>query len=207
MYGNAFISAPDVTVRSLAQASGLPVKDSEYGPLFFAEVEDGNRSLPELIRHLGVLLANYPNLNGVLGIKGEEDAQGNKMNSLITMEWRIVSGVRQPHVTNLVDFGPNALSATRRKNANETLTLPLPGAGLKATAKVHGAGAAVPLPVWTRSTRGRDAQGGSVIIDIPPTQLLGGAHSIAGVICDIPANAVPASINLEALVDIYFGEE
>ena len=58
-----------------------------------------------------------------------------------------------------------------------------------------------------RYTRGRDAQGGSVIIDIPPTQLLGGAHSIAGVICDIPANAVPASINLETLVDIYFGED
>jgi hypothetical protein len=79
-------------------------------PAFFAEVEDGNRSLPELIRHLGMLLANYSNLNGVLGIKGEEDAHGNQMNSLITIQWCIVAGVRQPYVTNLVDFGPNALS-------------------------------------------------------------------------------------------------
>jgi hypothetical protein len=112
LYGNAFISAPDVTVRSVGQASGLPVKDSQHGPLFFAEVEDGNCSLPELIRHLGMLLANYPNLNGVLGIKGEEDAHGNQMNSLITIQWCIVAGVRQPYVTNLVDFGPNALSVS-----------------------------------------------------------------------------------------------
>jgi hypothetical protein len=35
LYGTAFISAPDVTVRSLGQASGRPGKDSEYGPLFF----------------------------------------------------------------------------------------------------------------------------------------------------------------------------
>jgi hypothetical protein len=82
-----FGSAPDVTVQSLERANGQPMGDSELGPLFFAEVEHGNRSLPELIRHLGMLLANFPNLNGVLGIKGEE-AGDNKPNALILIEWR-----------------------------------------------------------------------------------------------------------------------
>ena len=36
------------------------------------EVEDGNRSLPALIRHCGALLVNFPNLHAVLGIKGEK---------------------------------------------------------------------------------------------------------------------------------------
>jgi hypothetical protein len=74
--------------------------DSEFGPLFFAEVEHGNRSLPELIRHLGMFLANFPNLNGVLGIKGEEDADGNKVYALILIEWRtdtqILDGTAAP---------------------------------------------------------------------------------------------------------------
>jgi hypothetical protein len=61
----------------------------------------------ELIRHLGLLLVNFPNLNGVVGIKGEEEANGNKMYALILIEWRTVAGVRQPHVTQLVDFGPH----------------------------------------------------------------------------------------------------
>ena len=45
---------------------------NENSPIFFAEVEDGYRSLPALIRHCGALLVNFPNLHAVLGIKGEK---------------------------------------------------------------------------------------------------------------------------------------
>jgi hypothetical protein len=100
IYGRKYnlVSAPDVTVRSLGRVNGQPMGNSQLGPLFFAEVEHGNRSLPELIRHLGMLLANFPNLNGVLGIKGEKDGD-NKMNALILNEWQTEAGVRQPRVT------------------------------------------------------------------------------------------------------------
>ena len=83
MYGTHIISPPDVTVQSLGQPNGEPTRDSELGLLLFAEVESGNHSLPELIHHLGMPLANYPNLDGVLGIKGEQDDNGNQMNALV----------------------------------------------------------------------------------------------------------------------------
>ena len=138
MYGTHIIYAPDVTVRSLGRPNGEPTKDSELGPLFFGEVESGNRSLPELIRHLGMLLANFPNLNGVLGIKGEENKNGNMMNALVLIEWRsMASGGRQPHVTHLVDFEPHPYTDTRKRNANNILQLPLPPKGVKAQNGVH----------------------------------------------------------------------
>ena len=206
MYGTHIISAPDVTVRSLGRSNGEPTRGLEDGPRYFAEVEDGNRSLLELIRHLGMLLANFPNLNGALGIKGEEDANGNKRNALISIEWHSVAGIRQPHVTNLVDFGPDPISDIRRNNANHALTLPLPALGEKTRAGVHGTGVTVPLPGWTRFSRGQDAQGNPAIITIPPTLLFGGARSTGAhsTIIDIHANAIPANINLQVLVDIYF---
>jgi hypothetical protein len=59
MYGRAHINAPDVTVHSLGTNQGeQPARDSEFAPLFFLEVESGNRSLLDLIRHLGMLLVN-----------------------------------------------------------------------------------------------------------------------------------------------------
>jgi hypothetical protein len=45
LYGGAHISAPDVTVQSMGINQGVPAGNSELGPLFFAEVENGNRSL------------------------------------------------------------------------------------------------------------------------------------------------------------------
>ena len=44
MYGTHIISVPDVTVRSLGQPNGEPTRDSEGGPHYFVEVEDGNHS-------------------------------------------------------------------------------------------------------------------------------------------------------------------
>jgi hypothetical protein len=156
MYGSNIISAPDLTVQSLGQANGQPTRNSELGPIFFAEAEHGNRSLPELIRYLGMLLVNFPNLNGVLGIKGEEDSNGNKVNALILIEWREnMAGARQPHVTRLVDFGPHPYSDEKKRNANDALQLKLPfPAGTLAQSGVHGAGAATPLPEWTRFVAG-----------------------------------------------------
>lgn len=217
--GSTLISAPDVTVRSLGlPPNGQPTNDSASGPLYFAEVEDGNRSLPELIRHLGMLLVNFPMLNGVLGIKGMQDEHGNRINGLVTLEWqRNAAGVRvgQPHVTNLIDFGPSAMSAVKRSNVEQVLQLPLPPLGTKGVPGTHGAGVAPPLPGWTRHTDGwlvpplPPVPGQPAIIQIPPTLLFGGAFSrtaggVAGAVINIPGNAIPASINLRTLVTIYF---
>jgi hypothetical protein len=109
LYGGAHISAPDVTVQSLERTNkGGPTGDSELGPLFFLEVESGDRSLLSLIRHLGMLLANFPHLNGVFGIKGEEK-HGNRILVLILSEWRTnaATGVRQSCVTELIDLDLN----------------------------------------------------------------------------------------------------
>jgi hypothetical protein len=57
-----------------------------------------------------VLLANFPRLNGVFGIKGEASDDGQIL-VLILVEWRsnAATGVRQPCLTELVDFGPDDL--------------------------------------------------------------------------------------------------
>jgi hypothetical protein len=66
-----------------------------------------------------MLLANFPHLNGVFGVKREEK-NGNRILVLILIEWRTnaATGVRQPCVTELIDFGPaDSLSDIRRGNA------------------------------------------------------------------------------------------
>lgn len=63
-----------------------------------------------------MLLASFSHLNGVLlSIKAEEK-NGNRTLLLIMIEWRTnaASGVRQPYVTELVDFGPDSLSDIQR---------------------------------------------------------------------------------------------
>ena len=125
-----------------------------------------------------MLLANFPYLNSVLGIKGEEDVIGNKWNMLIAIEWHSVAGIHQPHIMNLVDFGPDPISDIQRNNVNHALMLSLPALGEKTHARVHGTGATVPLPGWTWLSRGQDAQGSPAIITIPLTLLFGGAHSM-----------------------------
>jgi hypothetical protein len=205
LYGGFhLITAPDVTVQSFGDINGQRMGDSEFGPLFFAEVEHGNRSLLELIRHLGLLLANFPNLNGVLGIKGEKDTNGNKTNALILIECRTVAGVRQRHVTQLVDFGPHPYTDIKKRNVNHALTLPLPAIGEEAQPGEHGTGAVDPLPEWTRFDSGMDGDN-PAIIPISPTLLLAGAHSTGdnGAIINIPAAALPANIDLAFLVYKY----
>jgi hypothetical protein len=206
MYGSAHISAPDVTVRSIGTDQGEPAKDSEFAPLFFLEVEDGNRSLLCLIRHLGMLLVNFPHLNGVLGIKGEEK-NGIRILVLILIEWRTDAGtgVRQPCVTELVDFGPDSLSDIRRNHAETALQLPLPPVGEEARAREHGAGVvAEPFPVWTRLVSGRDAAQQPASIILPATLLLAGAHDVHGTIITIPGNALGAELYLDVICSIYF---
>ena len=63
-----------------------------------------------------------------------------------------------------------------------------------------------PLPEWTRFDSGLDA-GNPVIISIPLTLLLAGAHSTGaeGTIINIPADAMPTNINLARLVRKYRG--
>jgi hypothetical protein len=206
LYGTAHISAPDVTVESLGTDQGQPTAGSELGPLFFLEVENGNRSLLDLIRHLGMLLANFPRLNGVFGIKGEEK-NGNRILVLILIEWRTnaATGVRQPCLTELIDFGPDSLSNIRRGNAETALQLPLPPAATRAIAGTHGAGVvAAPFSAWTRLVRGMDAAQQRVTVTLPATLLLAGARDTDGAIVNIPGNALGAEINLEYICSIYF---
>ena len=113
-WGDPLISEPDLTVLSLGRANGQPTGNSEFGPIFFAEAEHGNRSLPELIRHLGMLLVNFPNLNGVLGIKGEEDGNGNKVNALILIERERQVGLQVSHTTRIHSSSRKGSSLWRR---------------------------------------------------------------------------------------------
>ena len=177
------------------------MEDSEFGPIFFAEVEHGNRSMPELIRHLGVLLVNFPNLNGVLGTTGEEGRQG-KMNALVLIEWRTVAGQRGPHVTQLIDFGPNPYTDLKRGNINTTLALPPTPAATPAEPGQHGAGV-VALPDWTRFANGMDGDN-EAIVPLSPALLLTRARQYGtGAVINVPATALPARINLADLVRKY----
>jgi hypothetical protein len=206
LYGGAHISAPDVTVQSLGTNQGQPMGDSELGPLFCLEVESGNRSLPCLIRHLGMLLANFPHLNGVFGIKGEEEKNGDRILVLILIEWRTntATGLQEPCVTELIDFGPDPLSDIRRGNAETALQLPLPPVATQAIPTVHGAGVfTAPFPAWMRRASGIDAAQ-PVTITLPATLLLAGARDANGAIITIPENALGAEISLKKICSIYF---
>jgi hypothetical protein len=93
---------------------------------------------------------------------------------LILIEWRInaATGVRQPCLTELIAFGPDPLSDTRRGNAEAALQLPLPPASTQAIAGVHGAGVfSAPFPAWTRLVGGMDAAQQPVTITLPATLL------------------------------------
>lgn len=89
MFGTNVVSDPDVAIRSVSDANGTPLRDLPEAPVFFCEVEDNNRSLPALIRHLGMLHVNFPNLNGLVGIKGGH-----------TEEWRTMGGFALPQRYN-----------------------------------------------------------------------------------------------------------
>jgi hypothetical protein len=121
---------------------------------------------------------------------------------LILIEWRTnaATGVRQPCVTKLVDFGPDSLSGIRRCHAETALQLPLPPVGTLAMPEVHGAGVffAAPFPEWTRLVSGMDAAQQPETITLPATLLL------AGAITNIPGDALGAEIDLQNICSIYF---
>jgi hypothetical protein len=77
MFGTNVISAPDVAVRSVYSANGTPLRDTPEAPIFFCEIENSYRSLPDLLRHLRMLQVNFQNLNGVVGIKGGTRENGD----------------------------------------------------------------------------------------------------------------------------------
>jgi hypothetical protein len=198
MFGTNVISAPDVAVRSVYSANGTPLRDTPEAPVLFCEIEDNNRTLPALIRHLGMLQVNFPNLNGVVGIKGGTRQNGD--------QWAVLMFLQGTAVTTLLDFGPSPLVAYQTNLANTTLTLPVPPIGAEPVARQHGAGAvAANLPVWERMPNGQNAAGGgAAVFEIPANALLAGSHARGGVALAVPANAVPARISLEELVIRYF---
>jgi hypothetical protein len=199
MFGTNVISAPDVAVSSVSSANGTPLRDTPEAPIFFCEIEDGNRSLPALIRHLGMLQVNFPNLNGVVGIKGGTRKNGD--------QWAVLIFLQGTAVTTLLDFGPSPLVAIQTNVANTTLALPLPPIGAEPVARQHGAGAvAANLPVWERMPNGQNAAGGGgdAVFEIPANALLAGSHARGGIALAVPANAVPARISLKELVIRYF---
>lgn len=198
MFGTNVISAPDVTLRSVADANGTPLRDSPQAPIFFCEIEDNNRSLPALIRHLGMLQINFPNLNGVVGIKGGTRKNGD--------QWAVLIHLQGNAVVAMIDFGPSALETRQANIANTTLALPLPPVGVEPVAGQHGAGAvAGNLPGWERMPNGQNAVlGVAAVFEIPANALLAGSHARGGLALAVPVNAPPARISLEEIVVRYF---
>jgi hypothetical protein len=196
MFGTNVLSAPDVAVRSVSSANGTPLRATPEAPIFFCEIEDDNRSLPALIRHLGMLQVNFPNLNGVVGIKGGTRQNGD--------QWAVLIFLQGTTVTTLLDFGPSPLVPRQTNLANRTLVPPV---GAEPVTYQHGAGAvAANLPVWERMPNGENAAGGGshAVFEIPANALLAGSYARGGVALAVPANAVPARISLKNLVIRYF---
>jgi hypothetical protein len=196
-------TAPDFVLSSWGVPGGGRAYDTREAPLFIAEVDHGNRTLPELIRHLGMLLGNFPNLNGVVGFKGKEKPDGRKVVALVAIEWGSVG--RNACVTRLIDFGPDSLSDTERTNAVTTLGLPRPGVGIDPVAGQNGAGVIQQLPDWERVPNGIEETGDDFVYHISPLLLLVGAHSAEGEELLVPTELAPARINLADLADVYFG--
>jgi hypothetical protein len=142
----------------------------EYNALLFgADVESGIRSLSELFRCMGMMRANFPKLNAVLGIKCEDDAsdRDKKMHALILIERRttVADGTRAPQVTKLIDFGPYEYPKTRKDDANAVLHLPLPRLLPQHRLLERNMELALSItaahlpPSWTRMVSGREDAG------------------------------------------------
>jgi len=211
MYGRAghtSVVAPSISIRSMSSPAGRgqPTNGHETGSLFFGEVERGNRSLFSFTRHLGVLLANFPNLNGVMGIKGEEDPRGDKMLVLILIERRTnATGIRELLVTRLVDFGPHPHSNLKRKSVHTVLQLPLPPVATIPFSGQHGASSSASLPAWERYPNGRDPanQNNAAIVEIAPELIMAGVHNLQGTPLSLPATTQPVRINLAGVIYKY----
>ena len=210
-YGNPpFWTAPDVTVKSVGLPGGGNSTNLAHGPIFFAEVEHNNRTRIELIRHIGMLFANYPNLNGVLGIKAGIDPD-NGLRHLVLMVIVVetpVGGQRQRRVTELVDFGTDELPLRQRNNVAEALRLLLPPANTAAVAGTHGAGVAphLNLPQWQRYRNGYEDPGQTIphTIEIDLHLLTDGSFSLTGqpLVLPGPPNR-PAVLSLSTIAEKF----
>ena len=199
--GTTRVSAdPNVTVRSFGLPGGRGrARDHHDGPLFFAEVERGNRTLLGLIRHIGMLFANFPNLNAVLGIKGEKIPGDNTL-VLILIERR--EGIIR--VVRLIDFGNDAYSAQKRANMEQEAPYRLPPVDTIPIAGTHGAAVTLPFPQWERYQNGRDPlnQNNPVQVLIPSHYCLVGARDVTGAPLATPTidGTAPISLNLDMIV-------
>ena len=103
-YGVNYITAPDA-VFAVGSPARNALGDSPEAPIFVCEIEDHNRTLPVLIRHVGGLFANYPNLNAVVGIKGgtTRAVAGDRRWAALFMVEQTPAGLS---LTDLLDFGP-----------------------------------------------------------------------------------------------------
>ena len=196
-FGVSFISAPDVLLRSIADDNGKELKDSAEAPIFVCEVEDNNRSLPALIRHCGALLVNYPNLNGVVGIKSGRSKDG------AWVVLFVIEAIGGDHsLTVMLDFGPQALTETIAQDALDTFTLPLPPLGTQPRMGQQGAGI-VNIPEWVRLPNGIDPTTGNPYIhEIPLALMLTGAHDTMGDTLQVPPGS-GAQLDLAELLRQY----
>ena len=115
--------------------------------------------------------------------------------------WAALISTEQGHVACLIDFGP------QKSLAREAFCLPLPSPGTEQTAKLHGYGVvtAATLPIWERVADAKDAAGNPVFLAIPADILAGGAYGPGGTAIAIPPGALPSRINLDKVLERYFG--
>lgn len=206
-YGVNYITAPDVLLGAVGSPAGNGLRDSPEAPIFVCEIEDHHRSLPALIRHVGALFTNYPNLNAVVGIKGGRTATSGAAGDRL---WAALFMVEQQapiglSVTALLDFGQDRLTDAQKTNAENTLVLPVPPAGTKPVSGTHGLGLQGPIMDWDRLPAGLDAMGNSVNHEIPLSLLLSGARAANGVALNVPAGA-GAMLRLPVLLRRYFDD-
>jgi hypothetical protein len=136
-----------------------------------------------------MLQVNFPNLNGVVGIKSGTRNNGD--------QWAVLIFLQGTTLTTLLD---------ETDLVNTALALPVPPIGAEPVTFQHGAGAvAANLPFWERMPKDQNAAGGgAAVFEIPANALLAGSHARGGIALAVPANAVPARISLEQPVSRYF---
>lgn len=193
------ILAPDLVIHSF-EPRDHPDPGTPGCPItYVGEVEHSNRSLPELIRHLGMVMGVFPQppahpnppINGAVGCKLLQGTAAHSRAVLFVIG-RNAAGV--PVVTDAYDFGAEPMSPQQRIPADAAMT--------------DAFGAA---PVWTRVEEGRDAQGQEVVVEIPFETVVEGVLDAAGAPLNL-ANMmppgvgwVPVRIELERMLQILAG--
>lgn len=152
---NNVVMAPDCVVYPTQPPPpvGAGTKQVSLG----LEVEDGNRSLPHLIRHMGEMWQSG-HIRCVVGMKRVAD-------DVMVMFVIERSPAGNPVLTALHDFGGTALTEQRRRNAEAEFTRTFPGMAL--------------IP-WNRVLRGQ-AHGNAVLVDVPFHHILHGVPNLPAV--------------------------